>query len=215
MSDRQARTVWRPMLVAVGLLVNAMQSKAVSSEEIKVSKVDEKSNQLSMASEGAELIGTPAPEFKNLHWMKGCQPLTIQKLQGQVVLIRFWLGDCELCSGSAPALNRLYSKYHDRGLTVIGVHHPKSAEAKKEEFVARNVHKLGFQFPIAIDNSWSTIDQYWLGNRKRSFTSASFLVDRHGLIRWIHPGGVLAMDENPGSAFSKLETLIVKLLEEK
>jgi peroxiredoxin len=201
--------------MVAGLLANAETLRACSSEESKVKKVEEKSNHGLALGEGSELIGTPAPEFKNLDWVKGTEPLTIQKLKGKVVLIRFWLGDCQFCEGSAQALNSLYGKYHDRGLTVIGIHHPKSPDAKKEEFVVRNVRKLGFEFPIAIDNSWSTIDRYWLGKRKRSYTSASFLVDRYGLVRWIHPGGVLAFDERPMSTFSQLDSLIVKLLAEK
>jgi peroxiredoxin len=213
MSDQRAKTLWLVALVAVGLLINMMQSKGA--EENKVGILDQSSNQGSTTTEGAELIGTPAPEFKNLHWLNKNSPLSMQKLKGRVVLIRFWLGDCELCAGSAPALNYLDKKYHDLGLTVIGIHHPKSQEAKKEEFVARNVRKLGFEFPIAIDNSWSTIDEYWLGKRKRSYTSASFLVDRDGVIRWIHPGGVLAFDQNPNAALSQLNSLIVNLLEKK
>src|SRR5277367_1522430 len=166
MSEPAATSARLVMTVVIVLLVNVMQLRAAPSEENKVANVEEGLTK-GTTSEGAELIGTPAPEFKNLNWMNKSEPLSIRNLRGKVVLIRFWLGDCELCAGSAPALNYLYSKYHDRGLTVIGVHHPKSSEAKKEEFVVRNVRKLGFEFPIAIDNSWSTIEQYWLGKRKR------------------------------------------------
>ena len=39
--------------------------------------------------EGASLIGTPAPELVGLRWLQG-GPLTMAKLRGNVVLIRFW-----------------------------------------------------------------------------------------------------------------------------
>jgi peroxiredoxin len=197
------------------LLAVALNFEVLSLEEKGVKKIEEKVEREDANAEGHELIGKRAPEFKNLTWLKGAEPLSMQALRGKVVLIRFWLGDCELCAGSAGALNYLYDKYGKDGFVVIGIHHPKSLEAKKEEFVDRNVDKLGFQFPIAIDNSWSTIDEYWLGKRRRSFTSASFLVDRHGLIRWIHPGGVLALDKSSSSPFAKLDSLIVKALGEK
>lgn len=80
--------------------------------------------------EGRELIGTPAPEWRNLDWLQG-GPLTLEDLRGRVVLVRFWLVGCPYCRTSAPALVGLHEKYGDRGLTVVGIHHPKSEAAAR------------------------------------------------------------------------------------
>src|SRR5688572_15632275 len=67
------------------------------------------------AAEGADIIGTKAPEFADLVWVNS-KPLTIANLKGKPVLLRFWLGHCDMCERSMPALNYLHKKYKDRGL---------------------------------------------------------------------------------------------------
>src|SRR5262252_6440697 len=91
--------------------------------------------------EGRELLGTPAPEWKGIHWLQG-GPLTIANLKGKVVLLRFWLLDCPYCERTAPALRELYSKYRDQGLVVVGLHHPKSEEARDVARVADAAMRL-------------------------------------------------------------------------
>ncbi len=166
--------------------------------------------------EGAELIGQKAPEFQNLTWLNS-PPLTIKSLRGQVVLIRFWLIDCPYCRTTAPALNYLFQKYRSRGLVVIGIHHPKSEAAHNLELVRKGAEELDFQFPLASDNQWSTVKSFWLSGHNRSYTSASFLLDKQGQICWIHPGGEIRMEYGRAklSEFEMLEREIQKLLVEK
>ena len=38
------------------------------------------------------------------------------------------------------------------------------------------------------------LNRWWLDGHKRDFTSVSFLIDRQGVIRLIHPGGTLQPD---------------------
>ena len=138
--------------------------------------------------EGLDIIGTKAPEFQDLVWLN-TEPITIEDLRGKVVLIRFWLVDCPYCTGTAPSLVGFYSKYKDEGFVVIGIHHPKSERAKNNQLVKRRAEMFGFNFPIAQDLNWSTINSYWLGGKKRSYTSSSILVDKKGVIRFVHDGG--------------------------
>ena len=39
--------------------------------------------------------------------------------------------------------------------------------------------------------------RWWLDGGKRDYTSASFLIDRQGLIRWVHGGGELHPSSDP------------------
>ena len=48
---------------------------------------------------------------------------------------------------------------------------------------------FGFKFPVAIDPDWKTLHRWWLDRGSHDFTSVSFLIDRKGVIRHIHPGG--------------------------
>ncbi|MDA2923600.1 redoxin domain-containing protein [Acidobacteria bacterium AH-259-L09] len=165
--------------------------------------------------EGANLIGRRAPEFEGLHWLNS-EPLRLKDLRGKVVLIQFWLMECPFCANTAPALNELYEDYASEGLVVIGVHHPKSEFARDAERIRRAARRLGFQFPVAHDNEWKTINTYWTGVR-RSFTSSSFLIDKSGTIRWVHHGGeYYRQGRNPCEieAFHSLERAIKQLLAE-
>ena len=167
--------------------------------------------------EGSELIGTKAPELKDLTWLNS-PALTLAQLSGKVVLIRFWLIDCPYCQHTAPTLNYFLDKYGKSGLVVLGIHHPKSIEAKNKQLVLKGMAELNFTFPVAMDNNWTNVNAYWLAKKERRYTSASFLIDKHGLIRWVHPGGdiILKADDRTGkSAFSSLDQKIKQLIEEK
>lgn len=150
--------------------------------------------------EGRELIGKPAPEFVGLQWIDPEQrPLTMRDLRGKVVLVRFWLRDCPFCSATAPALNRLQTDFGSQGLQVIGIHHPKSEAAREVDYVWEGARNLGFKFPVAMDNDWQTLRRWWL-TRHRGYTSATLLVDRRGIIRWVHDGGAFFPSDNPADA---------------
>lgn len=156
-------------------------------------------------SEGTSLIGTPAPEWKGVDWIQG-GPQTLAGLRGKVVLLRFWLVDCAYCTRSAPVLRGLSARYKKQGLVVVGLHHPKSAAARDRRAVARAAKALRLEFPIGLDNEWETIRAYGVGTVFQRFTSVSFLIDRQGVIRFVHDGG----DLHDGA--DALETVIVDAL---
>ena len=138
--------------------------------------------------EGRELIGTRAPEWRGLEWISG-GPFTLADLRGKVVLVRFWAIGCSLCASTAPALEELHEKYRERGLVVIGIHHPKSADAHDRKKAAQVAREMGMKFPIAHDDDWKNVRAYGVGTHFQNFTSISILIDRDGVIRWVHDGG--------------------------
>ncbi len=85
--------------------------------------------------EGGALVGTRAPELEGLTWIQG-GPLTLAALRGHPVLIRFWTDGCQYCHDSAPSLIALHQKYAERGLVVLGVHHPKSEASRDRRWSA-------------------------------------------------------------------------------
>jgi peroxiredoxin len=121
-------------------------------------------------------------------------------------------------STQPPALVELYEKYEEKGLVVVGIHHPKSEGAKDPGLVRRTAEKLGFNFPIAQDNNWKVINSYWLDAKERSFTSVSFLIDKEGIIRFVHDGGEFYRSEtnrDADRAYRAIEEKIVELLKEE
>lgn len=140
--------------------------------------------------EGTELIGSAAPELEGIEWLSG-GPVSLAKARddGKVVLMRFWLTECPYCTATAPALNEMHERYGERGLTVVGIHHPKSERARDHELVRAAAGRMGFEFAVGIDDQWKTIRAYGVGTAFRNFTSVSFLIDKAGAIRWVHDGG--------------------------
>lgn len=161
--------------------------------------------------EGRELIGTPAQPWRVNNWIHS-EPLQLEELRGEVVLVRWWTApSCPFCVATAPALNEFHSLYRERGLTVIGFYHHKSRSPLDPAQVKQYARNLGFQFPVAVDPEWQTLRRWWLQGGRRDFTSVSFLIDRRGVIRYVHPGGQYA----PGDAdYDVLRSKIEKLLEE-
>ena len=144
-----------------------------------------------------QIIGKKAPEWSALSWVN-FDPLSLADLSGKVVLIRWWLETCPYCEATAPSLNRFHTKYENQGLVIIGMYHPKPYGRKVSiQEVREYSQDKGFVFPIAIDEDWQTLNKYWFEQGGREFTSVSFLIDREGIIRYIHPGGSYNEDGLP------------------
>jgi peroxiredoxin len=106
-----------------------------------------------------------------------------------VVLLRFWSDECPYCARTLPVLEGLWKRNRERGLVVVGVYHPKD-QAGRDAAVPRKVARaLGLDFPVGTDRDWQTLHAYGVGTTFQRFTSVSFLVDRAGVIRWVHDGG--------------------------
>lgn len=140
---------------------------------------------------GDDRIGVQAPTFKFDGWLNS-NPLTLEDLKGQVVLVRWWTETCPFCASSAPALRQLYEEYSDKGLVIIGVYHPKAGrnDPLDVQRVQRAVDAREFKFPIGIDWDWrnGTLKEWWLMGPERDFTSVTFILDKNGVIQFIHPG---------------------------
>ena len=175
-------------------------------------------NQGLLAKEGDELIGKPAPEWGTLKWMNS-QPLKLDKLANKVVLIRWWTETCPFCAASGPALNEFHNTFKDKGLVVVGMYHPKPPGPRRQKALEKAVKRFGFEFPIALDMDWKILRRYWLAKGKHRWTSVSFLIDKRGKIRYIHPGGEYYKGKNETQTeaqrdYDELKAMIEKLIAE-
>jgi thiol-disulfide isomerase/thioredoxin len=166
---------------------------------------------------GHDRVGLPAPELTVAGWI-GSEPLAMRDLLGKVVLIRFFTDGCPYCRATAPALKQLDAEFPE--LVVIGLHHPKPRGAPPDVAkIEQLVMAWGWTFPVGLDADWTTIDAYWLASGDRAATSASFLIDRGGRIRWVHggpeyhPGGPADHDDCRRD-YAELRVAIAALLAE-
>jgi cytochrome c biogenesis protein CcdA/thiol-disulfide isomerase/thioredoxin len=125
----------------------------------------------------------PAPEVKGLSRWINSEPLTLKKLRGKVVLVDFWTYSCINCLRTLPHVKAWYRAYRARGLVVLGVHTPEFAFEHVPSNVEGAVHRLGIEYPVALDNDYGTWNafqnQYW---------PAKYLIDRRGHLRYYHFG---------------------------
>lgn len=158
-----------------------------------------------------ELVGTTPAEWAAVDW-RNSKPLALADLRGRVVLVRWFMDpSCPFCSATAPALRALHREYGPRGLTVVGLYHHKQREPLQRGQFDGIVRDFGFEFPVARDPEWATLKAWWLDGHEREFTSVSFLLDKSGRIRGIHPGGRYALGD---PAFAAMKRAIERLLTE-
>jgi peroxiredoxin len=157
-------------------------------------------------------LGQKAAEWQLKDWINS-EPLTLEGLKGKAVLVRWWMAPgCPYCAATAPALNEFHTRYQERGLVVIGAYHHKAPTPLDLAQVRRSVKELGFSFPVAVDHDWQTLKRWWLDGNKRRWTSVTFLIDRRGVIRHIHPGGQYVRGDK---AYEGLKGRIEELLQER
>ena len=166
------------------------------------------------AAPEAKLVGTSPPEWKLDRWLNS-PPLTLANLRGSVVLVRWWTAGCPYCSASAPALRDFDREYGARGLRVIGVYHHKEDTPFEPSVYEETAKKYGFTFPVAFDPDWHTLES-WLRDRKgekvdTGWTSVTFVLDKHGIVRHVHPGGEYKAGD---PSYAKLKSVIEKLVAE-
>lgn len=139
------------------------------------------------------IVGKPVPAW-DVDWM-GEAAIAPADLRGQVVLVRWFTEGCPYCAATAPTLVALHDELAGRGLRVIGMYHHKSDEPLEATKVKALAARFGFGFPVAIDHDWKTLRRWWL-DQHEGWTSVSFLIDRRGVVRFVHTGG----SYEPGSA---------------
>jgi peroxiredoxin len=172
-----------------------------------------------MAEDGSALLGKPSPDWANDRWVQG-GPLRLANLRGKVVLVRFFMdADCPFCRGTAPALNELDRELGPRGLVVVGMYTPKPRPRPVTlQEVRGYVQSYGFRFPVAIDDDWATLRKLWLDRvPDAAYTSASLLIDRKGVVRHVHKGGLYAKDAKSAEArrdYEAMRSAIERLLAE-
>jgi thiol-disulfide isomerase/thioredoxin len=108
--------------------------------------------------------------------------ITIGSLVGKkVILVDFWTYSCINCERTIPYVNLWYSKYHDKGLEIIGVHTPEFPFEHDISNVQKAVTKFGIQYPVVLDNDYATWgsygNQYWPEDYLIDIDG--FIVDRH------------------------------------
>ncbi len=115
-------------------------------------------------------------------WLNS-DPLTPEDLHGRVVVVDFWTYTCVNWLRTLPYLRAWAAKYHDDGLTVIGVHTPEFDFEGNIENVIEQSRALGVEYPVAVDTDYAVWSAF-----ANHFWPALYIADREGRIRFHHFG---------------------------
>lgn len=117
-------------LVAVMALTDLLNLKATPAKQIKkiyatvedtlkTSRLGKNLDRLITASIGKIDIGSEAEDFSAPN-PEG-QVVSLKESMGKITIIDFWASWCKPCRAENPNVVRVYNKYHDKGLNIIGV----------------------------------------------------------------------------------------------
>jgi thiol-disulfide isomerase/thioredoxin len=151
---------------------------------------------LSLDAEGAgrrgrrRLIGRPAPPIRGDFALNG-KPVALTNLKGKVVLVDFWGLNCPHCIAALPQLRKLHSKYHKKGLEVVGLMRldetkksAKNKDLRRLQSIASR-HKLKHHLMTLPEDK---IQKIWK-TYKVSEIPHVVLIDRKGKVRLVKVGG--------------------------
>ena len=120
--------------------------------------------------------GSRAPEIE-LSDLDG-KVVKLSDLKGKVVLVDFWASWCAPCREELPVLESLHHKYAGDGLVIVGV----NADSDKEN-MTKFLRRTKLSFTVVHD-----VERKVAGRYGPSKMPSSYLVDRNGLVRYVHAG---------------------------
>ena len=140
-----------------------------------------------------------APAISADEWLN-TTPLRLADLHDRVVLLEFWTFGCSNCQHVEPYIKNWHATYATDGLVIIAVHNPEFDYEREIGNVVRYVQTHGIQYPVAIDNAFTTWQRY-----DNHAWPSIYLIDKRGMIRYSHVGE---------GAYRETERAIQQLLEE-
>ncbi len=142
-----------------------------------------------------QVMNAEAPDFTFSHFFN-TDPVDLEGLRGQVVMIDFWATWCGPCIGTFPELREIHAEYKDKGLFVLGVtgfqgnmsNHGKErvTELTEEEELALMPEFIAHQnvtWPLAFSDRNCFDIEYGITG-----IPTSVIIDKQGIVRlFTHP----------------------------
>jgi len=102
----------------------------------------------------------------------------VPETRGKVVLVDFWASWCAPCKASFPIYAKIDADYRARGLVVFAV-----SVDEKDSAYQSFVKKLAPPFAVARDGGQKLVREVSVPTMP-----TSYLIDRTGRVRFVHPG---------------------------
>jgi peroxiredoxin len=128
------------------------------------------------ASDAHKLVGKNAIGF-TLATVDG-KKVSLNNYRGQVVVLNFWATWCEPCKEELPEFERLQRKYRDRGLKILAVSVDNNIKNARI-FLKKN--------DLQLTGLWD-YKKRLAGIYNVETMPSTYLIDRYGVIRYVHKG---------------------------
>lgn len=128
------------------------------------------------ASADHPLLGTQAPAFELERYDHG-ENVSPAASRGKVTIVDFWATWCAPCKESFPAYEAI-AKEHAGEVVVIAL-----SEDESPDGIGAFVSETGVTFPVAWDEGQRVAAQY-----EPATMPTSYILDRNGIVRYVHVG---------------------------
>jgi len=102
----------------------------------------------------------------------------LPQMSGKVILVDFWASWCAPCKASFPVYARLNSEFASKGLVIVAISVDQDPAA-----YASFVRRFNPSFPVELDSG-----QRLVREAEVPTMPTSYLMDREGRVRYLHPG---------------------------
>jgi thiol-disulfide isomerase/thioredoxin len=132
-------------------------------------------------------------------------PTQLSSLKGKVVVLDFWATWCGPCKLSMPALEKIYRKYKDQGLVVIGISEDEQSTQSQIPDVKKS---LGVTYPTVVATAIAGVgDKY-----PHTGIPAYYVIDKKGIMVKSQEG--VRQDEATSGEMPDLDAEVATLLKQ-
>jgi len=121
--------------------------------------------------------GDAAPNFSAPR-LEGGGQLSLSDYKGKVVFVDFWASWCGPCLTSLPLIEEMRKQFPDEDFQVVAINLDQDKK-KARRFLAK--HSIGY--PSVSDPKGLLPERFGL-----STMPSSYLLDRDGVVRYVHEG---------------------------
>jgi peroxiredoxin len=120
-----------------------------------------------------------APEFESIEEWINSDPVTMESLRGQVVVVHFFAFGCINCIHNFPWYREWYDSLQGKGVAIIGIHTPETQTEQDNNLLRQALEKYTLKFPVAVDKQKKMWKAWYNG-----IWPSVYIIDKHGRVRY-------------------------------
>lgn len=121
-------------------------------------------------------VGQPAPSIEGK--TPDNRDFSLNSIKGKIIIINFWASWCPPCRKELPYFAELYNELKIKGVEIVAVNIDTTL-SKAEKFLS----SLDIPFTVVLDPKQEIVTQY-----RPPAMPTSYIIDREGIVRYIHEG---------------------------